>query len=583
MLQVYYYYPFSAVSDPGKLYNDLRWNLSRPQGFEAVMRVRCSQGLQVQEYAGSFCKRIPTDIDLPAIDCDKTIMVTFKYDDKFQENSECAFQCALLYTTVYGQRRIKVINLSLPCTSMLSNLFRTADLDTQFACILKQAASSILVNSLSQVREQIINLCINILHAYRKFCATVSSSGQLILPEALKLLPLYTLALVKSIGLRNDGRLDDRCYWVSHVMSLSISLAIPLVYPRMISIHDLTEKENDGSLSSSTIPLSSEHINDDGIYLLENGEDCLIYVGNMVNPDTLQKLFGVTSVDGLSTQDFWIQLLVFLVFQFDSRCIIPFYVGKPPLRPFYLSGALVKSIGLRNDGRLDDRCYWVSHVMSLSISLAIPLVYPRMISIHDLTEKENDGSLSSSTIPLSSEHINDDGIYLLENGEDCLIYVGNMVNPDTLQKLFGVTSVDGLSTQLVLQQFDNDLSEKLSDVINEIRQQRCSYLRLRLCRKGDPTGTHFLSYMVEDKTPGGLSYVEFLKAADASLLLIRNEMAIIGVCCSFHNFQHLKLTIEDVSASKFTWLGSLDLVFENFPFNVTFRQVVYDINAEVGA
>ncbi|RWV82933.1 hypothetical protein GW17_00055522, partial [Ensete ventricosum] len=40
---VYYYYPFSALSDPGKLYNDLRWNISRPQGFEAVMRVRCSQ------------------------------------------------------------------------------------------------------------------------------------------------------------------------------------------------------------------------------------------------------------------------------------------------------------------------------------------------------------------------------------------------------------------------------------------------------------------------------------------------------------------------------------------------------------
>jgi hypothetical protein len=43
ILQIYYYYPFSAVSDPAKLYNDLRWNLSRPQGFEAVMRVRCSQ------------------------------------------------------------------------------------------------------------------------------------------------------------------------------------------------------------------------------------------------------------------------------------------------------------------------------------------------------------------------------------------------------------------------------------------------------------------------------------------------------------------------------------------------------------
>ncbi|XP_042474591.1 uncharacterized protein LOC122056615 isoform X12 [Zingiber officinale] len=62
---VYYYYPFSALSNPVKLYNDLRWNISRPQGFEAVMRVRCSWGLEVQEYSGKFCKSVPSDIDLP--------------------------------------------------------------------------------------------------------------------------------------------------------------------------------------------------------------------------------------------------------------------------------------------------------------------------------------------------------------------------------------------------------------------------------------------------------------------------------------------------------------------------------------
>lgn len=363
--QVYYYYPFSALSDAAKLYNDLRWNISRPQGFEAVMRVRCSQGIQVQDYFGNFCKRIPTDIDLPGIDCDKTIMVTFKHDDKFQEGSECAFQSALLYTTVYGQRRIRVSTLSLPCTSMLTNLFRSADLDTQFASFLKQGANGIPTSPLSQVREQMTNLCINILHSYRKYCATVSSSGQLILPEALKLLPLYTLALIKSVGLRTDGRLDDRSYWVSRVVSLSTVLSVPLVYPRMIALHDVTSKSDDGS-------------------------------------------------------------------------IIP------------------------------------------------------------------------TTMPLSSEHISDDGIYLLENGEDGLIYVGGSVNPDTLQQIFGSSSMEELPTQLVLQQHDNALSKKVNDVINEIRRQRCSYLRLRLCRKGDPSGMLFFSYMIEDKTPGGLSYVEFL-------------------------------------------------------------------------
>ncbi|KAL5994532.1 Protein transport protein Sec24C [Asimina triloba] len=293
--QVYYYHPFSALSDSAKLYNDLRWNITRPQGFEAVMRVRCSQigkkilkptiGLQVQDYSGNFCKRIPTDVDLPG--------------------------CALLYTTVYGQRRIRVHTLSLPCTSVLSNLFRTADLDTQFTGFLKQAANEIPTSPLVQVREQITNLCVNILYAYRKFCATVSSSGQLILPEALKLLPLYTLALVKSTGLRTDGRIDDRSYWVSHVASLSTPLAVPLVYPRMMAIHNLASKETDESLLPPTIPLSSEHVSDDGIFLLENGEDCLIYVGNMVTPDTLRQLFGVPSVEAIPAQ--------FLLEQYDSE------------------------------------------------------------------------------------------------------------------------------------------------------------------------------------------------------------------------------------------------------------------------
>ncbi|XP_078433802.1 protein transport protein SEC24 C-like [Wolffia australiana] len=363
--QVYYYYPFSAVSDSAKLYNDLRWNVTRPQGFEAVMRVRCGQGLQVQDYHGHFCKRIPTDIDLPAIDCDKTIMVTFKHDDKFQEGTECAFQCALLYTTMYGERRIRVTTLSLPCTSMLSNLFRSADLDAQFTCMLKQAAMGVPINSLSQVRDQMTNFCINILHSYRKFCATVSSSGQLILPEALKLLPLYTLALTKSIGLRSDGRLDERSYWVNRVASLSVPLAAPLVYPRLFAVHSLGTKDDDES--------------------------------------------------------------------------------------------------------------------------AIP-----------------------PTLPLSSEHITDDGVYLLENGEDALIYVGNSVRNEMLEQIFGTPSVDGISSQFVLQQHDNELSKRLNDAINEIRRQRCSFLRLRLCRKSDPSGMLFFSYMVEDKSPSGLSYVEFL-------------------------------------------------------------------------
>lgn len=65
-------------------------------------------------------------------------------------------------------------------------------------------------------------------------------------------------------------------------------------------------------------------------------------------------------------------------------------------------------------------------------------------------KQETDGSLIPPSIPLSSEHVNDDGIYLLENGEDCLIYVGNSVDLGVMRQLFGISSLDEIQPQVFL-------------------------------------------------------------------------------------------------------------------------------------
>lgn len=135
-------------------------------------------------------------------------------------------------------------------------------------------------------------------------------------------------------------------------------------------------------------------------------------------------------------------------------------------------------MGLRTDGRIDDRSFWISYVSSVSIPLAVPYVYPRMVPIHDLDSKVifttiaysmlcsvltiflkplltichlqgEDGSLIPPFLPLSSEHVSDEGIYLLENGEDALIYIGSAVDSNILQQLFGFSSVDEVPTQVV--------------------------------------------------------------------------------------------------------------------------------------
>eukprot|EP00850_Spirogloea_muscicola_P012018 SM000076S21839 [mRNA] locus=s76:434121:442111:- [translate_table: standard] len=284
--QVYYYFPFNAGVDSAKVFNDLRWNVCRPQGFEAIMR-----GLQVVDYFGSFCKRIPTDIDLPAVDCDKAVMVTFKHDDKFQEGTEACFQAGQKFGF-------------LAMTTVLGHLFRGADLDAQFSYFLKQAALDVVTTGLPQVKDSVVQHCTNILATYRKFCASASSSGQLILPEALKLLPLYSLALTKSIGLRNETRLDERSYWLSKVASISAPLAVPLVYPCMYPVHKLPHAQEGVSVLPPVVSLSSEHLDHEGIFLLENGEDAYLWTGKAVPADLLKQLIGYSSVDEVASSQF---------------------------------------------------------------------------------------------------------------------------------------------------------------------------------------------------------------------------------------------------------------------------------------
>lgn len=56
---------------------------------------------------------------------------------------------------------------------------------------------------LATLKEEAYKNSVEVLHAYRSKCASASASGQLILPESLKLLPLYSLALTKCCALRS--------------------------------------------------------------------------------------------------------------------------------------------------------------------------------------------------------------------------------------------------------------------------------------------------------------------------------------------------------------------------------------------
>ena len=65
------------------------------------------------------------------------------------------------------------------------------------------------------IRDSIITQAANMLACYRKNCAQSTTAGQLILPETLKLLPVYVTSLIKCDALtgskleKNTKRRND--------------------------------------------------------------------------------------------------------------------------------------------------------------------------------------------------------------------------------------------------------------------------------------------------------------------------------------------------------------------------------------
>lgn len=72
------------------------------------------------------------------LDCDKSVAIEIKHDDKLAPEENVYIQIALLYTSSGGQRRLRVMNLALKTCTQLADLFRSCDLDTTILFFAKQ-------------------------------------------------------------------------------------------------------------------------------------------------------------------------------------------------------------------------------------------------------------------------------------------------------------------------------------------------------------------------------------------------------------------------------------------------------------
>lgn len=311
--EVFFYPQFNLAKDGEKFSRDLIRDLTRPTGFEAVMRVRCSKGIRVLSHFGNLFLRRADLIALPNIDSDKAFAVQFELEENITGSPLAYSQAALLYTTSNGERRIRVMNLAIPVTTQLIDIFNSADLEAITNLMGKMAVEKILDTNLKDAREALVNKLASILAVYRVAAAgrvTGAAAGQLMTPDSLRQLPLFILALIKSEMMKSspDMHPDHRAALMMRYRTLGIRQSLQHLYPSLYRVHPMEataglrpepeedEDEDEDEFIPVTLPtqlnLSSEKFDRRGIFLLDDGAELMVLAGKSSHPEEVLAIFG---------------------------------------------------------------------------------------------------------------------------------------------------------------------------------------------------------------------------------------------------------------------------------------------------
>jgi protein transport protein SEC24 len=306
------------------LYQELTRRVQSFTGWDAVFKVRCSDGLQVKSFYSCGGNQIETlsggssELELSMVTTNTCIAVELEHrvGGIPKDRGLVFIQTALLYSTQSGKRRVRVSTLALRTTSIVSDTFRSADFAVVTSLLTRAAAEcfrtvpseSDRLNLRSRARDLVYHRCIQILASYRQHTPAVNSPmGQLILPDRMQLLPLFCMCLLKSPMLRSSvpsvahsvgsPTPDERAYYMWHAGQVLPAFAMLLVHPNVFSVGALDESSPVGQWEGPdegenvngfvrmppTVGPSMESLEDDGVYLIDDGFRIFQYFGRLAS------------------------------------------------------------------------------------------------------------------------------------------------------------------------------------------------------------------------------------------------------------------------------------------------------------
>lgn len=325
------YVMFDRDKDGPRFEEQLHKTLVTETAFEAVMRTRVTKGMKISNYYGNFNIRGSDLMALPNVNSDSVFGFDLAHDGENLASSYVTIQSALLFTNGDGQRRIRVMTQAFPTTTVTSELVSGVDPFATFNLLAKQAIDVSLKTSLDNARMRLQQTCVDLIRS-AKGGGVRTVSGYAVpqapqsgeseddsLPPSLELFPLYTLALMKNVAFRGgtDVHPDERLQAFFNINQMWLNKSRAYVYPSLFSLHDMepnagypSERDTDDAVDDSfagrnrvllpsALPLTIDSLSSDGIYLVDNGVEFYLWIGRETDPNYVNELFGVPSLENV--------------------------------------------------------------------------------------------------------------------------------------------------------------------------------------------------------------------------------------------------------------------------------------------
>jgi protein transport protein SEC24 len=189
--ETFFHPRFEPVRDGDILFDEIRRSITSELVYNATLRVRCSNNLRVGDHYGNFYQRSLTDLEFGTMHEGAAVGAVIRHEGKLDERELSYIQVAVLYTSASGERRVRVLNMSMGVTGLIGNVYRFADLDAAVTLYAKEGAcncglgntdglavSNMGAKSLKEIRKSLGDRCNRVLAAYRKHCAPAVGQGQ---------------------------------------------------------------------------------------------------------------------------------------------------------------------------------------------------------------------------------------------------------------------------------------------------------------------------------------------------------------------------------------------------------------------